>query len=223
MHESTGRFVHPVFEYGLALRARVDAGERPSLEAEQTALEDLINREPEEAGGRPRGGAERRVADADPDAVPDSGDWIEDVRYALVCWLDETFINGPYGPWGESWNESKLEARLFGSNDRSWKFWDRARSSELLPRPDVLEVYYLCVALGFRGELGEHPGQLRMWVDRARRRLSVPAAAPNSPALEPPCDVAPLHGRDRFRTVVLAAGLLALVAIPWVTVLLTVR
>ena len=46
-----------------------------------------------------------------------------DIRYAMVCWIDELFILNSV--WGTQWNEQKLEVDLFGTNDRAWKFWEK--------------------------------------------------------------------------------------------------
>src|SRR5262249_62306200 len=92
------------------------------------------------------------------------------IRYALVCWLDEIFILD--SPWASEWNERKLEEGLYGTNDRAWKFWEQARKAEARPGTDALEVYYLCVVLGFRGDLRNAPERLAGWRNTIESRIA---------------------------------------------------
>jgi type IV/VI secretion system ImpK/VasF family protein len=204
MNESPRDIAGPVLDHGLDLRRRLQAGAIPSLEFEQLSLGELL-----EAGDD---------ADPVPPPSPGVGGDREDIRYALTCWLDEMFILS--SPWASAWVETKLEARLFGSNDRAWAFWERARAAEDRPRTEALEVFYLCAALGFRGELAEDPARFREWLDSARRRLTSEEGWPGPPALEPECRVPPLTGGARFRKMALLAGASALVAIPALAILL---
>jgi type VI secretion system protein ImpK len=56
-------------------------------------------------------------------------------------------------PWsGRDWWESNsLEFALFKSRDRATKFYAKAKQAAELTRRDALEVFYLCVVMGFRG------------------------------------------------------------------------
>jgi type VI secretion system protein ImpK len=209
MNEDIARLVQPVFIRGLDLRRRLEAGESPAIETEQATLEDLIRRV---AGDADRGVGTDPVGDTQGAIRPATSAWIDDLRYVLTCWLDEMFILE--SPWDSAWTESKLEARLFGSNDRAWRFWELSEAAERLPGPDALEVFYLCVALGFRGELVSSPERLKSWIDRAGRRLAEQGRRPEVPSLEPPCAVPPLRGGLRFRAMVIAAGCVAILSIP---------
>ena len=42
MHEEVAKLVHPVLTYALRLKARLKAGEAPSLDVEQSALKGLL-------------------------------------------------------------------------------------------------------------------------------------------------------------------------------------
>ena len=97
-------------------------------------------------------------------------DW-ELAKYGLVSWIDEVLIDAPWqgSKW---WNENKLETELYNTNDRQWKFYAEAKEATKLPRRDALEVFYVCVVLGFRG-LYRDPG----------------AAAHNAEALDLPPDL----------------------------------
>jgi type VI secretion system protein ImpK len=140
-------------------------------------------------------------------------------RYALTCWLDELFI--VHSPWSSAWNERKLEVALYGSNDRAWRFWEQARLAEKRPTTDALEAYFLCVMLGFRGELGEDTDRLRAWCKSVQGRLTQMGEEwPHPPELDPPTNVPPLHGLDSFRSTLYWTCLLLLLFIPLATFLI---
>src|ERR671918_718302 len=65
--------------------------------------------------------------------------------------------------WGSRWSNSKLETQKYGTNDREFKFWDQADLAARRSDRDALEVYYLCVMLGFRGRWLDRPQQLAEW------------------------------------------------------------
>jgi type VI secretion system protein ImpK len=195
MREETGGLVHGVFRYGLDLKDRLARGDRPALATEQAMLLRLIEGSPEAKGP------------ADPTAAAE-------VRYALVCWLDELFVDET--DWGARWNERKLEVTLFGTNDRAWRFWEQARQAATRNDPDALEVFYLCVQLGFRGELRGDRDRLAAWAAVARGQIEQAAGqawAP-PPELDPPASVPPLRGRDMFQTMALRAAVVLLLVIP---------
>ena len=92
------------------------------------------------------------------------------IRYALACWLDEIFISD--SAWKEQWNASKVETNLYGMNDRASEFWRQAQRAQTRPTRDALEVYYLCVMLGFRGELIEKPAELIAWRENVENQIT---------------------------------------------------
>ncbi len=153
MQSQLANLVHPVISYGLDLQARLKSGARPNLEHEQTILKDLLLSEFEarrwtDYGGDFGRGGEPSVSHR---AVGQRiGNHFLGVRYALVGWLDELFTCD--SPWAALWNEQKLEVELYGTNDRAWKFWEQARLAQARPGSEALEVMFLCVMLGFRGE-----------------------------------------------------------------------
>lgn len=206
MQESIGSLVHPVLSYGLNLKERLGRGEAPAIEIEQAALKGLLLSETES----------RRLAGfgGDAEGRGSSGQAFLGIRYALTCWLDELFILD--SPWSQAWNERKLEVAFYGTNDRAWKFWEQAKIAESRPGNDALEVYFLCVVLGFRGELRESPERLQAWVAATRtqvaRGYSQEWAMP--PQLDPSSDVPPLLGRDRFRLMIRVAAGVLLVLVP---------
>ena len=116
MREEITRIVYPVLRYGLTLQPRLKRGEKPSLENEQANLRALLKSVSESRQWPGYGG---------------DGEFLG-IRYALTCWLDETFT-AESSPWRDEWNESKLETTLYETNDRGWKFWEQAKAAEQLP------------------------------------------------------------------------------------------
>lgn len=102
----------------------------------------------------------------------------EDVRlavYAVVVLLDESVLESRLAAFGE-WANRPLQEELFGGHVGGDVFFERMR--ELLGRPDteraadVLEVYLLCLLLGFRGRYGGGgEGERQRWVSAAREAI----------------------------------------------------
>ena len=199
----------------MRLKERLDRGEAPLLDVEQAALKGLLQSEMEARRWVSYGGDER-ADDQGPDGR--RGAFLG-IRYALVCWLDELFTLG--SAWEAQWNERKLEADLYGTNDRAWKFWEQARLADTGTDSDPLEAMYLCVMLGFAGELRNRPDQLRSWAVAAQARLAKELGREWAyPAeLDPPTRVPPLHGRERLQRMVLVSGIALLLLIPLVAFL----
>lgn len=214
MRDELANSVHPVFVHGLRLKERLTGGEPVNLASEQATLKSLLLSE----------GEARRCADFGGDDAAFIGmargqvnpDYFLGVRYGLVCWLDELFIH--HTPWSKAWNEARLEPALYGLNEGTTRFWQQARLAEQRPGADALEGYYLCVMLGFRGELREFHDRLRAWADPALKRIGREQnkdwAMPVE--LEPPVNAPPLYGQERLRRMVqllITTGVMALLVL----------
>ena len=199
--------VYDILLHGLKLRDRVAAGDRPHLGTEQAKLKGMLGSANVPA---PWG------AEADPSAsvAAHAGREFLGIRYALTCWLDEVLIEAG---WRE-WDEHKLESALYRTNIRYKNFWDQARLVDALPTAsEAQEVFLLCVLLGFRGELGEHPERLREWVQANRSRVTreLGKELPALPERSPVTDVPPLMGIEKYRVMTqrLVAGVLVAVLV----------
>lgn len=220
MRDELAKLVHPVLSYGLQLKDRLERGESPRLEAEQSALIGLL-RDEREARQVPDFGGDENLPPAMSEVAARPA--FLGVRYALACWLDEIFILD--SPWAERWNEYKLEVRLYGSNERAWKFWDQAHLAGGRSTVDALEAFYLCVMLGFSGELGEDAYGLTQWILAARQQLGQARARqwPVPPAREPVTRVPFLDGRRSLRTMLLVSAAAVMALIPAVALVLARR
>ncbi|MBM3994732.1 MAG: DotU family type IV/VI secretion system protein [Planctomycetes bacterium] len=136
------------------------------------------------------------------------------IRYALTCWLDEIFIAD--SPWTDRWNVNKAEQAFFGDTIRNTEFWKQAQKAQARPTYDALEVYYLCVMLGFRGELIDKPAELLAWRENVETQLAESDGrtytAPPDVALSPA--VPPLTGAETMQKWFLIAVMFGLPLIP---------
>jgi type VI secretion system protein ImpK len=221
MRDEIANLVYPVLAHGMDLKDRLERGSQPDLELEQMELKRLLGSEGDARRLSDYGGDSRMGQSVGaPRGGQRGGDTFLGIRYALVCWLDELFILD--SSWSTEWNERKLEAALYGTNDRAWKFWEQARRAETQPGGDALEVFFLCVMVGFRGDLREDPTKLQAWAAGTQIRVAKSQAQEWQvpPELQPPTNVPPLRGRDRLQRMVLITGLILLIVIPLTTFLL---
>jgi type VI secretion system protein ImpK len=111
---------------------------------------------------------------------------------ALIYWIDEMLIMTDW-EGQDWWNNNKLETEILeDSNDRYRFFYRDAKEAAGLTDKSALEVFYLCVALGFRGlyrdpesdasisarEMMQLPPTLEQWLQQAYAgiRLAAPPA-----------------------------------------------
>ena len=220
MRKEIADLVYPVLTYALRVKEQLARGEAPVLQKEQAALKGLLKSADEARRWGEYSGDNTATSTA---VGGRSSEGFLGIRYALVCWLDEIFIFD--SPWRVEWNENKLETALYGTNERAEKFWEQARRAEARPSSDALEVFFLCVMLGFRGETRNNPERLRSWREAAEAQIAQNQqrewAGP--PDAQPPIDVPPLPGAGRFRIMALTLGAAVLLLIPAATFFLVRR
>lgn len=144
--------------------------------------------------------------------------------YAFVAFLDESVLNSPQAMFVD-WARQPLQEEIFGDHMAGETFFRHLR--DLLDRQDseevadALEVFHLCLLLGFRGRFGssEH-GELRALVaevgDKIRRVRG--GGEPLAPAWALPAEV-PTPPRDPW---IRTFGLVAVSAVVGALVLLGV-
>jgi type VI secretion system protein ImpK len=121
--------IDPVFLHVLGLLERIGNNESPNPGEERTIINNWLRNAEAQLGQKQ--------------------DW-ELAKYALVAWIDDVLIEAPWQGrlW---WKENALEVELFNSRDRATLFYSKAQEAGKMTRRDALEVYYVCVVLGFRG------------------------------------------------------------------------
>jgi type VI secretion system protein ImpK len=95
--------------------------------------------------------------------------------FALIALLDEVVLSS-HDPSRDAWAQRPLQDELFGLTTAGEVFFTRIE--KLLRRPDskeladMLEVFYLCILLGFEGQYATQPKtELHLLADRVRQRI----------------------------------------------------
>ncbi len=193
MRKETAELAFPILRHGLRLKERLRRGDKCSLHAEQAELKRLFR------------ASDKAVA-------AEAVDGFLGIRYPLACWLDEIFIVDSDSPWKSEWREKTVEFALFNKRDRAYLFWEQARQAEARGDTDALEVFYLCVMLGFRGDLRDKINDLLDWREAVEERIvqgraeEWPDKPPELPL--PETNVPPLRARDRLRWMLLSGAVL---------------
>ncbi len=78
---------------------------------------------------------------------------IKDVKFALAAFVDETVMTTT-SPLREEWEKFPLQLEYFGEQLAGVKFFEKLDEfiKAIKTEADVVEVYYLCMLLGFKGK-----------------------------------------------------------------------
>jgi type VI secretion system protein ImpK len=123
------RAVDPIFKHVLDLLDRIHHGDQPDPRDEQLLIRGLLEHA---------------------QAVLGAGREWELASYAITSWVDEVLVDSQW-QGAEWWSNNVLEVELFNTRLCYENFFVLAREASSLPQRDALEVYYLCMMLGFRG------------------------------------------------------------------------
>ncbi len=100
---------------------------------------------------------------------------ISESEFPFVAFLDEVILSSD-DPCRDDWAKRPLQEDMFGISTAGEQFFTRLDA--LFARPDtseltdVLEVYYLCLLLGFQGRyITGGRSELQMHTDRIRQRI----------------------------------------------------
>ncbi len=130
---------------------------------------------------------EQRAREAD---VP--GPMIELAKFALVGFLDETILQSTWA-LRDVWAGNPLQLQFFNEFNAGEEFYnklDGLRNTDDPKKLDVLEVYFLCLALGFKGKYADLKGMEKIKVlmeaiAKELRRARTKGVEGLSPAWEP--------------------------------------
>lgn len=100
---------------------------------------------------------------------------VAQAKYAMLALLDEIVLTSTWG-LKSAWLAQPLQMQHFGSFNAGEEFYtrlDAIRGSNDPQKYDVAEIFYLSLALGFRGRYGGVQGidQLRALLDTLKREL----------------------------------------------------
>ena len=123
------RAVDPIFKSVLDLLDQIHRNENPVPQEQHLAIRELLQHS---------------------EAMLGKGqDW-ELASYAIVSWVDEMLVDSSW-KGAEWWSNNVLEVELFNSRFCYEQFYIRAKEASSLAQRDALEVFYICMMLGFRG------------------------------------------------------------------------
>ena len=111
---------------------------------------------------------------------------IDEALYAIVALIDETVLSSP-GACRDYWFARPVQLDLFGDNIAGEEFFSKLQklSAEPVRKRDVLEVYYLCLSLGFEGKYRifnpEERGEIIEEIGRKLRKTRMKTASGISP------------------------------------------
>jgi type VI secretion system protein ImpK len=144
----------PCFALILQLRGSREFGDEPTLRQRILKLLDQAERDARNAG----------CTSEDVDAA----------TFALVAFIDETILSSDWSQKGQ-WLSRPLQLQRFSRYDAGEYFFERLdmlRSGGGV-RAEALEVYYLCMALGFKGQYMLHEQEkLRLLIEQVHSELS---------------------------------------------------
>ena len=131
--------------------------------------------------------SDARTAGYDPDSV-------RQAVYAIVAFLDESVLNSAQAMFAD-WARQPLQEEVFGEHLAGEEFFERLDTllaqQDSQEVADLLEVYLLCLLLGFRGRYGSgRSGELHALKSAARDKIARirGEAGDLAPQWEPPSD-----------------------------------
>ena len=116
---------------------------------------------------------------------------VQQAKYAIAAFIDEMILTSSW-PLKESWADKPLQLAYFNDFAAGEEFYNKIDTLRGAKRNGVLEVYYLCLALGFRGKYVDLQGmeKKKVLMDTMVREIRGTAPAPGtgglSPAWQPP-------------------------------------
>ncbi|GJM44549.1 MAG: hypothetical protein DHS20C21_13910 [Gemmatimonadota bacterium] len=142
-----------LFSLTLSLRASSGYGSEPELRAKIGEYLDRIDQQGQRVG------------------IPRED--LEAAKFPLVAFIDETILNSNW-EGRELWRERPLQLDRYGETVAGERFFERLDKlrAQGSAKAELMEIYYLCLALGFEGKykiLGKD--KLRALVEDVRRDL----------------------------------------------------
>jgi type VI secretion system protein ImpK len=102
-----------------------------------------------------------------------SDDALQQARYAVAAFLDEMILGVP-SPHRDAWSARPLQYEFFREHVAGVEFFNRLDGlrRSISANRDIVEVYYLCLALGFEGQYKLHGREkLKDLIDGLAREL----------------------------------------------------
>jgi len=111
---------------------------------------------------------------------------VQQGKYALCAFIDEMILTSSWG-LKDSWADKPLQLAYFNDFSAGEEFYNKVDQLRGAKRNSVLEVYYLCLALGFRGKYVDLQGmeKKKVLMDTMLREMRGTAPAPGTGGLSP--------------------------------------
>ncbi len=161
--------VAPVIQGVIDFQDGLLRGKHPTVEEQKRELIDLLK------------WSEDRAGRTSPEVARD----FELAKRALVYWIDEILITSSWSH-AQEWTNHILEFSLYRESAAAVRFYEKAIEAEKRDSTDPLEIFFLCVALGFRGDLASDEEEIRRWASRVHERITEGTKHPEQYLPEPP-------------------------------------
>lgn len=111
---------------------------------------------------------------------------LETAKFALASYIDEMVLMAQF-PFRDEWEKYPLQLKYFGEHLAGVKFFERL--TEILRDPsrhgDLLELYYMCLLLGYKGRFRDYfedeLADVARQVEEALRKVDRLRTVPQSP------------------------------------------
>ncbi len=207
--------VDPVFAYVLDLFDRIDRG----LKVNALDEKSRINAQLQTAGTM----------------LSESEEWSRYAKYALIAWIDSELATVREWEGRDWWLQNSLEIDYHGQGLANHDFYYRAKEAGTLASKDALEVFYVCVVLGFRGfyenantedrmriiDSLQLPPDLKSWTKRQAQAIRLQQDRPQiSDTSKQPDFAPPLDGKQTLLGTAVMFAIIAAVCLPLIYILL---
>ncbi len=107
-------------------------------------------------------------------------------KFALASFIDETMLTNNF-PLRSEWERNPLQLEYFGEQLAGNKFFEKLES--MLQQPEVtqdaIEIYYLCMLLGFKGRYGVYEQEKLLAIMQSTANVLVKIGKMKSVELSP--------------------------------------
>ena len=111
---------------------------------------------------------------------------VQQAKYAIAAFIDEMILTSSWA-LKESWADKPLQLAYFNDFSAGEEFYNKIDTLRGAKRNSVLEVFYLCLSLGFRGKYVDLQGmeKKKVLMDILLREMRGAAPAPGTATLSP--------------------------------------
>lgn len=107
-------------------------------------------------------------------------------KFALASFVDETVLTNNF-PLRDEWEKYPLQLEYFGEQLAGNKFFDKLKAmlKQIDKTADAVEIYYVCMLLGFKGRYGVYEQEKLLAIMQKTAEMLVKAGKINPVELSP--------------------------------------